>query len=61
MTDRRWTVPVGATLALPVLWPSGFATLVALWPILREGRQTAAARGRGRENGTAPTLASGLP
>ncbi len=32
-TDRAWTVPVGATLALPVLWPSGFAVLAALWPI----------------------------
>jgi hypothetical protein len=40
LTDRRWTVPVGATLALPVLWPSGFAVLAALWPIWRE-RQAA--------------------
>ena len=61
MTDRRWTVPVGATLALPVLWPSGFAILAALWPILREQRQTAVARGRERENVTAPTSASGRP
>ena len=35
VTDRRWTVPVGATLALPILWPSGFAVLTALWPIWR--------------------------
>jgi hypothetical protein len=28
-TDRRWTVPVGAMLALPVIWPSGAALLVA--------------------------------
>ena len=27
LTDRRWTVPVAITLALPVLWPSGFAVL----------------------------------
>ncbi|MCU0506772.1 MAG: DUF2029 domain-containing protein, partial [Chloroflexi bacterium] len=33
LTDRAWTVPVAATLALPVLWPSGFAVLAALWPI----------------------------
>jgi hypothetical protein len=26
-TDRPWTVPVAVTLALPVLWPSGFAVL----------------------------------
>jgi hypothetical protein len=43
--DRRWTVPVGATLALPVLWPSGFAILAALWPIQWERRQGAAASG----------------
>ena len=36
LTDRRWTVPVAAALALPVLWPSGFAVLAALWPIWRE-------------------------
>jgi hypothetical protein len=36
LTDRRWTVPVAATLALPILWPSGFAVLAALWPIWRE-------------------------
>ena len=29
--DRPWTLPVGATLALPVLWPSGLAVLAALW------------------------------
>ena len=39
LTDRRWTVPVAATLALPVLWPSGFAVLAALWPIWRSSRQ----------------------
>jgi hypothetical protein len=36
LTGRRWTVPMGATLALPVLWPSGFAVLAALWPIWSE-------------------------
>lgn len=30
LTDRRWTVPVAATLALPVLWVSGFAICAAL-------------------------------
>ena len=48
LTDRRWTVPVGATLALPVLWPSGFAMLAALWPIWRERRQAGNAGRRGR-------------
>jgi len=45
LTDRRWTVPVAATFALPILWPSGFAVLAALWPIWRERRQVAAASG----------------
>ena len=30
LTDRRWTVPLAATLALPVLWLSGFAICAAL-------------------------------
>jgi hypothetical protein len=34
-TSRRWTVPVAATLALPVLWIGGFAVLAALAAINR--------------------------
>jgi hypothetical protein len=34
-TDRRWTVPVAATLALPVLWFAGFSILTAIAPQLR--------------------------
>lgn len=34
LTDRRWTVPVGATLALPVLWLNGFAVLDAVVPLV---------------------------
>ena len=34
-TDRRWTVVVAATLALPVLWIAGLATLVGVVPELR--------------------------
>lgn len=37
-TDRAWTVPVASTLALPILWPSGFAVLAALWPIAQKRR-----------------------
>jgi hypothetical protein len=35
LNDRRWTVPVAATFALPVLWVSGFAICAALasWPL----------------------------
>jgi hypothetical protein len=32
-TDRAWTVPAAATLAVPILWPSALAILAALWPI----------------------------
>ncbi len=39
-TDRRWTVPVSAALALPVLWFAGLSVLVAAFaldrPALRE-------------------------
>ncbi len=33
LTDRPWTVVVAATLALPILWPSGLAILAGLFPI----------------------------
>lgn len=29
-SNRRWTVPLGATIALPILWVSGFAICAAL-------------------------------
>ena len=39
LTDRRWTVPVAAFLALPVLWPSiGPALLIAVVPLMAAGR-----------------------
>jgi glycosyl transferase family 87 len=43
-TDRRWTVPLAATLALPVLWVSGFAICAALAsePLRRTRRLSAA-------------------
>ncbi|HUG48630.1 MAG TPA: glycosyltransferase family 87 protein [Candidatus Limnocylindria bacterium] len=33
LTDRYWTVPVAATLALPVLWSGGLSMLVAAWTL----------------------------
>jgi hypothetical protein len=30
VTDRKWTVPVAAAIAMPVLWLTAFATLAAL-------------------------------
>jgi hypothetical protein len=35
-TDRRWTVPVAAMLALPALWYGGLSMLLAVIPLLRE-------------------------
>jgi hypothetical protein len=37
-TDRRWTVPVGAMLALPALWYGGLSMLLAVIPLLPERR-----------------------
>ncbi len=34
-SDRAWTVPAAATLALPVLWIHGLATLAAVVPLAR--------------------------
>jgi hypothetical protein len=38
-TGRRWTVPIAAFLALPVIWPSGFALLAAVLPLWIEDRR----------------------
>jgi hypothetical protein len=46
-SDRRWSVPVAATLALPVLWIAGFSILAAIValdrPALQERRTAQAA------------------
>lgn len=39
LTDRRWTVPAAATLALPVLWIAGLSMLVGCWPLLRRDQR----------------------
>lgn len=43
-TNRQWTVPVGALLAMPVLWVNVFAILVAVVPLLREAGPVPARR-----------------
>jgi hypothetical protein len=48
-TSRRWTVPVAAFLALPVIWPSGFAFLAAVPALVIADRSPAAVR-RGAES-----------
>jgi hypothetical protein len=35
-TDRRWTVPVAAAIALPVLWLNGFAIMAAVLPLWKQ-------------------------
>jgi hypothetical protein len=39
-TDRPWTVPVAVTLAMPVVWIHGLATLVGVVPLLGPGRNS---------------------
>jgi hypothetical protein len=36
-TDRRWTVPVAAMIALPALWYGGISMLLAVIPLLGRG------------------------
>ena len=39
MGDRKWTVPVAAAIAMPVLWVTAFATLAALAAVDRPALQ----------------------
>ncbi|MBI3746533.1 MAG: DUF2029 domain-containing protein [Chloroflexi bacterium] len=50
LTDRRWTVPVAAMLALPILWVNGLSMLVGVLPLIpRIVGATPAARWLARE------------
>jgi hypothetical protein len=40
-TDRPWTVPVAAMMALPIIWPHGLTVAAAAIPFLRRGDQAA--------------------
>ena len=44
-TDRPWTVPVAAMLALPIIWPHGLTVALAAIPFLRRGDRAAATPG----------------
>jgi hypothetical protein len=44
-TDRRWTVPVAATIGLPLIWWHGLTILLAVLPLLREDRRPEGADG----------------
>ena len=60
LTNRRWAVPVGAFLALPVIWPSGFALLAAVPPLVIEDRRQGAPDGGMREREARRPLRSPL-
>ena len=56
MTDRRWTVGVATTLALPILWINGLAVLLAI-PLLmgwRDPRAVIAGLSASRRGGGGP-------
>jgi hypothetical protein len=40
-TDRPWTVPVAAAMALPIIWPHGLTVALGAVPLLRRGDQAA--------------------
>lgn len=40
-TDRPWTVPVAATIGLPIIWPHGLCVALAAVPFLRLGDRAA--------------------
>lgn len=44
-TDRPWTVPLAAAMALPILWLHGLAVAVAAVPFLRRGDRAALMQG----------------
>ena len=59
-TDRPWTVPVAAMLALPIIWPHGLTVALAAIPFVRRGDRTALLRdwqGAARLRGYAALLA----
>jgi hypothetical protein len=55
-TDRRWTVPVGAMLALPALWYGGLSMLLGVIPLLPRDQEASrvGARGHHESAGDAP-------
>jgi hypothetical protein len=43
-TERRWTVPVAVTLAMPVIWLNSLAVLTALVPLTQAARAAGVSR-----------------
>ena len=59
LTDRRWTVVLAATLALPTLWSHGWAMLVGMVPLVAVS--ALAERGPRRVDSLAERSAVSLP
>ncbi|MBY0395101.1 MAG: DUF2029 domain-containing protein, partial [Thermoleophilia bacterium] len=57
-TDRRWTVPAAATLALPVLWFAGLSILAAIPAVDWRQRRDADRAARAAAEATEPTEAA---
>lgn len=59
-SDRKWTVPVAAAIAMPVLWVTAFATLAALAALDRPELQPVSPKATrpGVRDATAPNIAN---
>ena len=60
-TNRRWTVPVAATIALPIIWVHGLSMLLAIIPLAREDAKHRAAAEQSRGNVLATTTPASSP
>ena len=59
-TNRRWAVPVAATIALPIIWVHGLSMLLAIIPLAREDAKVRAGE-RARGNVPATTTPASSP
>jgi len=55
-TDRHWTVPIAALLAMPILWINVFTLLIAIVPLREEPGLTPARAWLQREHLLPPTV-----
>ncbi len=55
-TDRRWVLPVGVLLSLPIVWLNSPTILVALLPLAAAGARTPAGAGLRRNVASTPSI-----
>jgi hypothetical protein len=60
LTNRKWTVPVAAAVAMPVLWVSAFSVLAALLAIDRPELQERPARVESESKPASPVAAAAM-